>query len=316
MSGGHIGKLERVALREVWKHEAHDFTMWLQENVDVLNDALDLTIVELDREQNAGTFSVDLLGDDSAGRRVIVENQLERSDHDHLGKLITYLTVLDAQVAVWLVAEPRPEHVRAVAWLNESSSASFYLAKVEAIRIGDSPAAPLLTLITGPSVEVQEAGRAKKDLVEREVARLAFWTRLLDRAKGRTKLHGAISPQPYNWIGTTAGLPAGVQLNYVVRQHDAQVEIYIDAGQGSEEENQRVFDVLASHSAEIDGNSGGPLEWQSLEGKRACRIRKVIDEGGWRDEERWPTVYKLMIDAMIQLEQAVRPHLMGIQALP
>src|SRR6266436_3135497 len=82
-----IGKLERVALREVWKHEAYDFTQWLQENIDVLNAALDLNLVNVDREQAAGTFSIDLVAEDEGGGTVIIENQLEKSNHDHLGKL-------------------------------------------------------------------------------------------------------------------------------------------------------------------------------------------------------------------------------------
>lgn len=89
---GMIGRLERVPLREVWMHEAHDFTQWLELNIDVLNDALDLEIVNVDREQAAGKFSIDLVAEDIHGRQLIIENQLEKSDHDHLGKLITYLT--------------------------------------------------------------------------------------------------------------------------------------------------------------------------------------------------------------------------------
>lgn len=122
-----IGKIQRVTLREVWKHEALDFTTWLENNIDVLNDALDLSLTNVEREQTAGTFSVDLVAEDDSGNLAVIENQLAKSDHDHLGKLITYLTSLEAKVGVWIVSEPRPEHVKAVSWLNESSSAAFYL---------------------------------------------------------------------------------------------------------------------------------------------------------------------------------------------
>ena len=151
MTSPAIGKLQRVALREVWKHEAYDFTKWLQENIDVLNATVGLNLVNVDREQAAGSFSIDLVAEDEGGGTVIIENQLEKSNHDHLGKLITYLTAMSARAAIWIVAEPRPEHVAAVAWLNESTGADFFLVKVEAVRIGTSPAAPLLTLIVGPS---------------------------------------------------------------------------------------------------------------------------------------------------------------------
>lgn len=113
-----------------------DFTQWLQENIGVLNDALDLNLVNVDREKAAGDFSVDLVAEDDGGRTIIIENQLEKSNHDHLGKIITYLTGMGARAAIWIVSDPRPEHVAAVAWLNEASGAPFYMFKVEAVRIG------------------------------------------------------------------------------------------------------------------------------------------------------------------------------------
>src|SRR4051794_2543054 len=94
-----IGKIERVPLREIWRHEALDLTTWLEENIDVLDDALGLSLADVRREQSAGAFSVDLVAEDGSGGTVIIENQLERSDHDHLGKLITYTAFMDAQAA-------------------------------------------------------------------------------------------------------------------------------------------------------------------------------------------------------------------------
>ena len=157
-----IGKIHRVPLREVFKHEALDFTRWLQENVDILNDALNLSLSGAERERAAGDFSVDLVAEDDNGNPVVIENQLEKSDHDHLGKLLTYLVAVGAKTAVWIVSEPRNEHVRAVSWLNESSSADFYLAKIEAIKIAESPPAPLLTQVVGPSAESREVGKSRR----------------------------------------------------------------------------------------------------------------------------------------------------------
>jgi hypothetical protein len=111
-------------------------------------------------------------------------------------------TALQAKRAVWIVAEPRPEHVAAITWLNESSAASFYLLKLEGIRINDSAPAPLLTLIVGPSEEGREVGETKKDLAEQHILRNKFWSELLRRAKERTKLHANISPSHQSWIST------------------------------------------------------------------------------------------------------------------
>jgi hypothetical protein len=303
-----IAKIERVPLREVWRHEALDFTTWLVQNVDVLNDVLDITLSGAEREQSAGSFSVDLVAEDESGTPVIIENQFGKSDHDHLGKVITYLVAIDARAAIWIVSDPRPEHVAAITWLNESSSAGFYLVKVEAIRIGDSPAAPLLTLIVGPSEEAREAGKTKKDLAERYAIRERFWTRLLASASTKTRLHANVSPSQQGWSAAGAG-KQGLRYSYVVRQHDADVELYIDRGKDTEIENKAIFDNLAQSKETIEASFGEPLEWQRLEGKRACRIKKSIDLGGYRDEERWPEIHDAMIDAMIRLEEALSPHI-------
>jgi len=116
-----VGKIERVPLREIWAHEAYDFTKWLKDNIDVISDMIDISLFNLEREYKAGSFQVDLVAQDESGNAVVIENQLEKSDHDHLGKLLTYLTAIEAKTAIWIVAYPRPEHVKAISWLNESS---------------------------------------------------------------------------------------------------------------------------------------------------------------------------------------------------
>ena len=222
-----IGKLQRVAIREVWPHEAHDFTRWLQDNLDVLNDVADLSVANAEREQSAGNFSVDLVAEDDAGNPVVIENQLEKSNHDHRGKLITYLTAMEAKTAVWIVSDPRPEHVRAITWLNESSAASFYLLKLEAVRIGDSEPAPLLTLIVGPSVEGREVGETKHELLERHKLRKRFWTGSRESANQKRDLHKSKAPSINNWLTAPVSRP-GLSFTYRIRKHDAAVGFSID----------------------------------------------------------------------------------------
>lgn len=309
MSTPGIGKLERVSLREVWEHEAYDFTQWLQENIDVLNTALDLNLVNVDREQAAGSFSIDLVAEDEGGGTVIIENQLEKSNHDHLGKLITYLTGMSAKAAIWIVSEPRPEHVAAIAWLNESSSAAFYMVKVEAVRIADSPAAPLFTLIVGPSEETKNVGQAKKEIAERYGIRKRWWTQLIERSGQVNKLHAHITPGEYSWIGSSSGT-RGLNLNYVVTQDECAAELYIDRGKDAEAENKSIFDQLEAHRTEIEKAFGGALSWERLDGKRACRIRYTQSGGGYRSpEDKWPKIQDGIIGAMDRLEKALRQHL-------
>jgi hypothetical protein len=299
-----IGKLQRVPLREVWKHEARDFTAWLQENLDVLNDVVDFNLVSAEREKSTGNFNVDLVAEDDGGGTVIIENQLEKSDHDHLGKVITYLAAFEAKRAIWIVSNPRAEHVGAMTWLNESSSASFYLVKAEAIKIGDSPPAPLLTLIVGPGEGRSEIRETKEDLTEGKTLRKNFWTGLLMASKGKTNLFSGVSPSEDNWIGKGAGV-AGLSYNYVVRRNSASVELYFN--RGTEKDNKGLFDRLSKSKDEIEKAFGGSLDWQRMDEKVTCRVKKAVEMGGYKDQEKWPTVFEAMIDAMIGLEKAAKP---------
>ena len=302
-----IEKIKRVPLREAFKHEALDFTKWLEENIDVLNDATDLELSNAEREKSAGDFSIDLVAEDEAGNKVIIENQLERSNHDHLGKVITYLVAMEAKTAIWIVANPRPEHVSAIAWLNESSSGSFYLLKLEAIKIGDSVPAPLLTLIVGPSDETKAISKAKKEYSERHDIRYEFWTKLLEYAKSKTKLHATISPSRYHWVGTTAG-KRGLIYSYILLEHETQAELYIDRGKGLDNQNKAIFDALFQNKEDIEKAFGEELEWQRLDGKRACRIRKIAFNGGWKDTDRWPEAISQTVEVMIRLEKVTKPY--------
>jgi len=305
-----IGKIKRIKLRKVWPHEAHNFTTWMQDNLDIINDLLEINITNAEREKSVGSFNVDLVAEDENGNPVIIENQLEKSNHDHLGKVITYLTAIQAKTAIWIVSDPRPEHANAVMWLNESTSASFYLLKIEAIQIGESDPAPLLTLIAGPSEVTREAGIQKKEIAERNILRKKFWSSLLEKAKEKTKLHALISPSWDNWVGTSSSLGGLGCYNYTVLRHGATIELYLDGGNGSAERNEAAFSYLEEHKDTIENDFQNPLEWQLLEGKRACRIRYDIPGTGYRDDEaKWPELHDKMIDAMIRLENACRPHI-------
>lgn len=302
-----VQKIKRVPLREAFKHEAYDFTKWLQDNLDVLNDRIDnFSLTSAEREAAAGDFSVDLVAEDEAGNKVIIENQLEKSNHDHLGKLITYLVAIEATAAIWIVSDPRPEHVSAITWLNESSSASFYLLKLEAIKVGDSDPAPLLTLIVGPSDATKAVGKTKREIGERHNIRRDFWTKLLRLAKAKTKLHATISPSSHNWLSTGAG-KYGFSFSYGIREHEGDVFLYIDRGKDSGDQSKTVYDALYEHKAEIEKAFGSKLEWERLDGKRASVINKTITVGGWKDPEKWSEVQEAMVDAMIRLENAFRP---------
>lgn len=307
-----IARLTPVPLREVWRHEAHDFTRWLADNLDFLAEATGLSLSLVEQEAAAGAFYVDILAEDGAGSLVIIENQLGQTDHDHLGKLLTYMSNHDAKTAIWITSQPRPEHERAVQWLNETLPAdtSFFLLQLEAFRIGDSPPAPKLTLVAGPSPESRAIGSQKKELAERHKLRLDFWRSLQERLAGKTSLHANITPGKENWISTGAGR-SGLAYNYVILMDACRVELYIDTGDG--EVNKRYFDKLYAQKEAIEGAFGALLDWQRMDDRRASRICYLItDKGGLKTPETWPELQDAMIDAMIRLHKALDPRVKNL----
>lgn len=303
-----VGRLEKVPLREIWLKEAHDFTTWLADNLDLLGEVLGLELSLVKREAAAGPFSADILAEDASGNPVIIENQLESTDHDHLGKLITYLSNLGAKAAVWISSQPRPEHETAIHWLNEYLPAdiAFYLVKVEAYRIGESPPAPLLTIVAGPSPEAKQIGGQKEEMAERHRLRLEFWEQLLKKAKQHTALHAAISPGTSNWVSAGAGI-SGIDFSYVILMNNARIELYIDRGDAKQ--NKRIFDQLLARKEQIEAEFGGALHWERLDNRRASRISYLLTGGGLANRDHWPEIQDAIIDAMVRLEKALKPEI-------
>jgi hypothetical protein len=308
-----IGKLEPVELRQLWKHEERGFSAWLEANLDVLGQAIGLALQNPERESDAGDFAVDMVVESGDGDRIIIENQLGSTDHDHLGKVITYLTNLDAKGAIWIASRPRAEHIRAVQWLNETSpdDTAFYLVQLAAYRIGSSEPAPLFTLIVGPSAESKVFGKQKKELAERHIERLAFWEGLLAHARAKGVLtHAQRSPTKDSWLSAGAGVRSGISFVYNIWTDGAAVELYIDTGQRSE--NERIFDLLLSRREAIEAAYGGQLDWDRLEGKRACRVRAEFAGDGLHAKEHWGTIQGGMVNRMERLSKAMKPPLAEI----
>jgi hypothetical protein len=188
MTDIRFGRLEDLPLREAWKHEAHQFTPWLAENIDHLSDAIGIPLELTGTEVAVETFSADILArnpmDDSV---VLIENQLSTTDHTHLGQIMTYLAGLDAQTVVWIAPAFREPHLSAIRWLNEHTSDgfSFFAVKARVVRIGDSPYAPIFEVVEKPNdweraVAAKTRG-GKPGSDERNEKRLAFWQAYLDR---------------------------------------------------------------------------------------------------------------------------------------
>ena len=303
-----VSRLKRVPIRQVWKNEEKEFTPWLAKNLDILGETLGMELSIVEREADVGEhYEADLLAEGPGGDYVVIENQFGKSDHDHLGKLLTYLTGLEAKTAVWICEDPQPEHIEAIGWLNKNTSheTSFYLIKLEAFQIENSPAAPHFSIVAEPSEQLKDAGEIKEELAERHVKRLEFWKQLLEKSKNRTDLFSNVSQTKDNWLSTGAG-KTGLSYSYVVLMDLVRVEFYIDLG--DKNKNKKIFDDLFKRKQQIEADFGGELEWQRLDDKRASRIAETVEHKGLKNVEDWPLIHDKMIDAMVRLEKALSKH--------
>jgi hypothetical protein len=309
----NVSTLKSVHIRQAFPHEAHNLTVWLETNINALSDRLGIQLTVIAREKAVGSFSVDLLCEDSAGNRVIIENQLERSDHDHLGKLLTYLVNLEAKKAIWVTTEPRIEHQRVIDWLNENTSVDieFYLVKIEAVRIGDSPYAPLFTILARPDAQIREIGETKKDLAEHHYRYGEFWTDFLAKNKNRSTVPSSAKPANHYWLSTGAG-KKGLLIGYGIFKEFAWIELYIDVGDRAK--NKAIFDGFQADAEAIEREFGQPLDWQRGDGKHASRIAyRINDYGGLTTPENWDVLQEAMINSMIRFDAVFRPRVAKVQ---
>ena len=172
----NLGKLEEVQdLRSVWPNEAKDFTPWLSGNIDRLGEIIGIDIDVEETESAVGDFNVDIFAVDAdTGKKIIIENQLEATDHDHLGKLITYASGKAAGLVIWIVKKAREEHRAAIEWLNSHTTEDigFILCELKLYRIGDSDIAPAFNVIEQPNNWAKEMKQTKTGESKKKLPRI------------------------------------------------------------------------------------------------------------------------------------------------
>lgn len=307
-----LGRIEQVDLREVWRHEANDFTPWLADHISELGDALGLELELQSSEAPVGAFLLDLLARDSGtNRTVIIENQLESTNHDHLGKLLTYAGGYDANVIVWLARDFRDEHRQAIDWLNQHTNedTEFFGVVVEAWKIDNSRPAPHFNTVATPNEWRRKTARSVQaaNESERNQRYKAFFQELIDvlRERGFTNARKA---QPYGWHSFSAGHAQRVKYSANFAQgKEARVDVYID--NKDQEWNKDLFDQLMDQKVSIESELSEPLEWQRLDHRRASRIA-VLRQGSIDDnEEKLEEIKNWMIEKLLDFKRVFGPRL-------
>ena len=291
-----IGKLKEVDIRSLWKHEQYDFSEWLAapENIEQLNDVLGLTIVDISKEAYVGSYRCDIFAkDETTGTKVIIENQLEPTNHDHLGKIITYASGLDANVIVWIVKQAKEEHRSAIEWLNNNTGndVNFFLIEIHAYAIGDSAPAPMFVVVEKPNgfIKNSKTNGENGELNRSQSARLEFWTKFNEVIEEAGKPINIRKPTTDHWYNVATGTArAHISIVLIDKNSYIGIEYYIP-------DDKKLYDLMYSRHEEIEKLTGLEFEWMRLDNKKAARAITKIDGFSFDDQSNYP---ELMHEAL------------------
>lgn len=325
-----LGQLERVELRDVWEREDHDFTPWLaeDENIGLLGNTIGLNLEVEAQEKNVGPFRADILCKDlDTEEWVLIENQLEKTDHTHLGQLMTYAAGLQAVTIVWVAAKFSEEHRAALDWLNSITDKrfKFFGIEVELWRIGDSPVAPKFNIISSPNDWSKDVKGSAKHLLEdnltdAKVLQKTYWTAFQEYLLSNSKSIRLTKALPYTSMNYFVLGKGGFKLASVVSSWDSSTESY-NGGEiraefviGSTTSNAKeYYQILESQRDEIDGEFGEDNpQWDFNPDRKRCKVflQKSVDIN---DQDDWDNQHLWLMKKLELLQKVFKPR---VKALP
>jgi len=292
-------------LRKVWPDEARDFTPWLAEgeNIDLLSDAVGIDIAVDETESGVGDFNVDIYATDKdSGRKIVIENQLEDTNHDHLGKLITYAAGKSAEVIIWVVKHARDEHKAAIEWLNNHTDdkIGFFLCEVKLYKIGNSDPAVKFDVVEKPNDWIK-VGKDPGPVTSTQQLRYEFWTAFLDcvgKDHAFMKAFKLRKPGYDHWLTFSVG-SAACHLNILQVQKNSEldVELYVS-------DDKDLYRSLHSAKREIESECGFELDWRELPEKKASRIIAHKAGVNFEDRKQWPELFKWLSVTLLKMREA------------
>ena len=301
----NLDTLKKVELRDVWPHEALDFTKWLSEesNLAMLSSAVGIELELIETESSVGSFNVDIYAQEvGTGRKAIIENQLEDTNHDHLGKVITYAAGKGAEIVVWVVAHARDEHRQAIEWLNQhtDSSFGFFLVEIELWSIGDSLPAPRFSVVEQPN-EWTKTIKLNEGLSETERVKLSYWTKYREIAKSTPEFLKVFNPQKPSkdhWTTLRCGTSAYHIALLIDTQHGRTgIEFYVpdDKEIGHKAiENAVLFErCLGLTATPFDAKKASGLRFY----KSGCKIKG--------NENAWPEFISQQLEWALAMRQVI-----------
>lgn len=310
MSTVKIGKLTEVDVRDLWKHEQYDFSNWLakEENIKLLDDEIGLTLMDINKEVYIGSYRCDLVAkDETTGQIVIIENQLEATNHDHLGKIITYAAGLDAKTIIWIVKEAREEHKAAIEWLNNNSSEEigFFLIELHAYKINDSLPAPMFKVVEKPNnfTKTSKQNYSDKELNRSQNERLMFWEEFNTVIVAKGKPFSVRKPTTDHWYDVAIGTSeAHLAINLVNKENKIVLELYIL-------DNKKLFDHLYEDKEKIENTLQMNFSWERLDGKKASRIKHDVLGLDFSDNSNYPQLMDECIEKILKMRDVFKKYL-------
>ena len=315
MSSSNLGRLQIIPPREIWPHEALDFTPWLLQNVDVLSDLLGMDLVLDVAEHPVGDFSLDLKGyDETTGEVVIVENQLAPSDHTHLGQIITYAAGTDPTTIVWVTSGFRPEHRAAIDWLNQRTDehTRVFGVVIQVVKIGESQPAPNFEVVAQPNdweKRVRKASTSGTSMKSRRYRQ--FWEATLEQIRLHHPNWTRARTTDASWCNTSVGL-SGMALSMAWVNGSLVAQFYFDSADA--DLNQARFEKLHGHRVVFEAVLGREAMWDRMEGRKGARIMVTSPFGDIDDVDRWPDMIAWLIEQQLLLRDALA-EVGGVTAL-
>lgn len=303
-----LGVIERIDdLRTIWPHEAYDFSKWLASDsaLALLSDATGIDLVLEERESSVGEFSVDIFAtEEGSSRRIIIENQLEHTNHDHLGKIITYAAGKDAEVIVWIVKHARDEHKQAIEWLNQHTDENigFFLIEIELWKIGDSLPAPNFNIIERPN-DWSKIIKTSEGLSDLKRLYAEFWQSFNEYAFSKKEFNSFFSkrkPRPQAWYDLSVGSSLQhIALSVSTQKKQVSADIYIT-------DDKDLFENYKLYASQISQELGVDVEWRTA--SKACRI--LIKRGFdiKTSSGAWPECFDWFMRSAIALRNIVRKY--------
>jgi hypothetical protein len=291
-----LGRLEKLDLRSYWRKEATDFTPWLaqEENIQLLSETIGIELEVQNQEESVGPFSADILCKDTINDHfVLIENQLEKTDHTHLGQLMTYAAGLDAVTIIWIAQKFTEEHRAALDWLNRitDDTFTFFGIEIELYKIGESVPAPMFNIVSKPNDWTKQVKRSatSQPVTDTKLLQQEYWQGLKDYMESRKSLVKMQNPQLQHWTNIAIGR-SNFHISASVNSRDKSLNIWLNiVGDGAKENYKKLFESSYENSfTEVSAN----LIWDEMEGRKMSAVMlkapgDFTDKNNWNNQFQW-----------------------------